>query len=354
MSAIATLESVKQACAALEGRGERVTLECVRKELGGGSNSTIMRLLRELKSNPATVREQEDTSAEPLSESVQAAMDNLGQAVRQATADLRRELTCGLTLGFEARLDEAKAQIREIEADFASAEMEIEEVTKEKKELASRLDTRDGQHQMLQVELERREEDLQALRGKTEEREAAHKDLQIRYDQAREHAETAEHTIAILKERALGEARARNNLETWLADAKDEIEGLRISDAELTSDLDALRHELTRAKTFLKDATERADRESRERQEHIERAARAREDAASVRAQLEAAQSAVSRLEADMTQVRKQDEERREQLREALALAQARQMELEVLRGAVESERADAGTRGVTKSTGKG
>ncbi|WP_043806025.1 hypothetical protein [Desulfocurvibacter africanus] len=80
-------------------------------------------------------------------------------------------------------------------------------------------------------------------------------------------------------------------------------------------------------------------------------AARAREDAASVRAQLEAAQSAVSRLEADMTQVRKQDEGRREQLREALALAQARQMELEVLRGAVESERADAGTRGVTKST---
>lgn len=93
-------------------------------------------------------------------------MDNLGQAVRQAVADTRRELTSGLSLGFEARINEAKTKLRELEVALADAQAEIEALQQEKQELASRLDARDGQHQMLQVELKRRKEDLQALRAK--------------------------------------------------------------------------------------------------------------------------------------------------------------------------------------------
>lgn len=346
MSAIATRESVERACAALEERGERITPDNVRKVLGGGSNSTITRLLRERRSTPATAQEGDDASAEPLSEMVQAAMDNLGQAVRQVVADMRRELTSGLTLGFEARIDEAKARVRELEAALADAQAENEATAQEKKELVSRLDTRDGQHQMLRVKLERRKEDLQALRAKLEEREAAHKDLLARHDLVRERAEAAERKVAVLEERAAGEARERNSLEARLADVQAEAAQLRTRIGAQAGELETLKQELTHAKALLKDASERADRESRERQEHIELAARAREEAARVQSQLEAAQSAVSRLEEGLAQAQKQDEQRREQLREALALAQAKQMEIDALRAAVESERADAGTSG--------
>lgn len=351
MSAIATMESVKKACTALKERGERVTLESVRKELGGGSNSTIMRLLRELQSNPTTIQEQDDTSAEPLPELVQAAMDGLGQAVRQAAADLRRELTSGLSLGFEARFDETKAKARELEAALADAQAEIEALQQEKQEIASRLDTRDGQHQLLYVKAERRKEELQVLRAKMEEREAGHKDLLTRHDLVRERAETAERKLAIFEERATGEARERMSLEIRLTGAQDDAARLRTKLGEQSGELESLRQEHVHVKALLKDAVERADREGRERQEHIEKTARAREEAARIKAQLDAALASVSHLEADLAQARSQDEERREQLKDALALAQARQMELDALRAAVESERADAGTRGVTKST---
>lgn len=344
MSAIATRESVERACALLEERGERITPDSVRRLLGGGSNTTIIRLLRDRTSAPSGAQEQDDASAEPLPEAVQAALDNLGQALRQTVTDAKRELTNGLTLGFEARLDEAKAQVREREEVLKDAQAQIETLTQERQELRAMLDARESQYQHLQVKAERRKEELQALRARLEEREAGHKDLLARYDMTRERAEAAERKMAILDERIAGEARERASLEGWLAEAQADAARLRMQTGEQAGELETLRQELAHAKALLTDATARADRESRERQEHIERAARAREDAASVRAQLEAAQSAVSRLEADLAQIRKEDEVRREQLREALALAQARQMELDVLRGAVESERADAGT----------
>ncbi|MFO7596373.1 MAG: DNA-binding protein [Desulfocurvibacter africanus] len=345
MSAIATHESVERACATLEERGERITPDNVRKVLDGGSYSTISRLLRERNRTPI-VQEQDDTSAEPLPEPVQIAMDSLGQSVRQVVASTKRELTCGLTLGFEARLDEAKAKARELEAALADAQAEIEALQQEKQEIASRLDARDGQHQMLVVKLERRKEDLQAVRAKMEEREAAHKDLLARHDLVRERAETAERKLAIFEERATGEARERMSLETRLTSAQDDAARLRTKLGEQSGELESLRQEHVHVKALLKDAVERADREGRERQEHIEKTARAREEAARIKAQLDAALASVSHLEADLAQARKQDEERREQLKDALALAQARQMELDALLAMGESERADADTVG--------
>ncbi|MFO7596230.1 MAG: DNA-binding protein [Desulfocurvibacter africanus] len=359
---MATKESVASACASLVQRGEKVTALKVREELGGGSMATIAPLIRAWRESQARIsgaaREREAQPAEPLPDGVQGAIDTLGQALRQALADMRRELEAGISRGYAGLVAAGKERIAELEESLAEAESESTLLAQEGQELQARLDDQYTKTRFLQVKADKRKEDLLGYRAKLEERDAALAALQAKLDEARERAEQAERKLAVSEERAAGEARERDGLTGQLAVLKDDAAGLRTRLGEQNGALEALRRENENLAASAKEAEARALRESQERQEYIERAAKAREEAAGLASQLEVLRASLLRLEAELGESRRLAQSRQAELLETRALAESRRLELEALRAVQEREKADSEARGehvpkASKSTGE-
>ncbi|MCQ4347213.1 DNA-binding protein [Pseudomonas stutzeri] len=118
---------VQKARQALLARGEHPSIDAVRMELGNtGSKTTIHRYLRELEEAAAG----QGTAAPPLGEELVALVAQLAERLQQeawaAVAGEREELA-GERAGYLQQLEQAAARIRQLEADKAALDAQLQQ-----------------------------------------------------------------------------------------------------------------------------------------------------------------------------------------------------------------------------------
>lgn len=129
MQVKATKEAVEAAAAQLIAQGENVTLDAVRR-ITGGSNSTVIRLLREWRAaneGHEAVLSGSDLSAETADADELAVIDGTAQKIRQAVEDMARHFQrgCAQRLADQQRAHDALlTQERERHARAVSAALE--------------------------------------------------------------------------------------------------------------------------------------------------------------------------------------------------------------------------------------
>lgn len=136
MAAMVTYEDVAKAAQDIEAAGERVTVERIRRRTGG-SNSTILPLLRRWRDGEPKVDQAGEEGGGPDAElpaPVARALGAVGPAILSALAEVRAE---------ERR--SARAEIDAVRAELAATEQVIEAERKVAAELAAEADELRGE-----------------------------------------------------------------------------------------------------------------------------------------------------------------------------------------------------------------
>lgn len=132
-----TADQVASAAASLKATGQRVTLRAVRDILGGGSMTTIQKLL-------AGYKDAEPIAATPSAEMPASVINALRQAIEQATAQAQANLLAELGEARQA-LQDITAEAERTAAALAEADERILATTCENATLLERL--ADAEHQ---------------------------------------------------------------------------------------------------------------------------------------------------------------------------------------------------------------
>ena len=172
-----TTEQVHAAADAITARGERPTLTAVRRELGGGSFSTISEAMQAWRA-----RQQEEASAQGESEIPEPVREQLASCAAAvweaalAEAEQRfaaeREALHQARAQADAEVAEAQEAVRTLEAEAEEKDRRIAALERERDEQAQRAETAESELMTLRERLQQREEQIRSLEGRAETAEA--------------------------------------------------------------------------------------------------------------------------------------------------------------------------------------
>lgn len=354
-TAKATPEAVYTAIDAIRARGENITLDAVRRELGGGSLATIQPLVQQWRAeqdqharDAAQTQPNPDPGADmPIPMRVAQALDQANQAIagigaavvdaiNGAVADERRRARIELDAEREAadrRVRDAEERAAQTLAEAAQVAQDGQQLEAERDSLAEDLEQLRTAHAALTAQAHQQSKDLVKT---TAERDR----LATERDQLSRRVGELERDRAAQDERAAQEQQAHHaDLERVEAQGRADAERLRTELTELRAVLaqerDEFRAELERAKADAQgqiDAlrSERADLRAaltQEREERREEQRNATRRLDELHGELTTATAAQARAEAQ---------------RDA---AKERAAELHALLGDRQDAKADAGTR---------
>ncbi|MBK5935487.1 DNA-binding protein [Halorhodospira halophila] len=182
-----TTEQVHAAADALTERGERPTLNAVRRELGGGSFSTISEAMQSWRARqqeharrrahveiPEAVRERLEASAAALWKAALAEAEQRFDAEREQLNTARQQA--------EARAAESEAAMRALEGEAEEKDKRIAAVERERDEHAERAALAESELTTLRERLEQRDEQLRALQERADSAETRARQAEARLD----------------------------------------------------------------------------------------------------------------------------------------------------------------------------
>ncbi len=226
-TAKATPDAIRAAIERLVGRGEKVTLQSVRDDVGGGSLGTIQPVLKAWREEQDRVARAQAADAEPAAEEApsvplrvaqaldasRAALDTVGGAVADAiniaVADERRRGRLELDTereAWERRLADAQEQARAAEDETSQVATDAAALERERDELADRvvetgadcarltaeLDTERAARQAARAEANQHAAEIAALKETVEQAEARALAAEKAQEQAQEAERAAE------------------------------------------------------------------------------------------------------------------------------------------------------------------
>ena len=155
----ANLESVRNAVAALTEEGIRTSVPQIRRRLGGGSNTTILRYLQELRESPPSPQDEETApDTRELPAAISTELTGVGTALRQLEERIRRTFAEELAAE-QRRLQEAhQSEIEHLKKRITDAWSRSEATSHETQDLCDDLDN-------AQTELERVRHEFDQLRS---------------------------------------------------------------------------------------------------------------------------------------------------------------------------------------------
>ncbi len=220
-AAKATPEAIRAAIERLVVRGEKVTLQSVREEVGGGSLSTIQPLLQSWRKQQDEAARAQSAAAEPAGEDVpavplrvaqsldaaRAALDTIGGAVADAiniaVADERRRGRLELDTEretWERRLADALDARRAAEEDTAQLAADGAAIERDRDDLASRLAAADAETIRLAGALEGERAACRVARAEADQHAVAIQALNEAVEQAEARALAADQARSLAQE----------------------------------------------------------------------------------------------------------------------------------------------------------
>jgi colicin import membrane protein len=342
----ATPDAVRAAISHLVSRGERVTLQTVRDEIGGGSLGTIQPILKAWRGDQDQAARDQATQAAPMDKEAPAVPVRVSQAldagrqaletvagavveaINAAVTDERRRGRLELETereGWERRLAEAQDAQRAAEDETTQVAADAAGIERDRDDLAERLATTDTERDRLAGELTTERQAHQAAQALAGQRAAEIDALRQTVAQADARALAAEKAQAQAQEgqhaaedRARAADNARQAADNERRQVIDQAHAQQERDAQridgLTAERDKLRQDLAAEKA----AAEAAHRELMERIKSAE---------ASTIAQTEKAETA-QRQAAEASAAAEGAKAKAEQLAERLAGETARAADL--------------------------
>ncbi len=283
----ATREAVFAACERIAARGEAVTLQSVRQEIGGGSLGTIQPLLKEWRAAQDQAARDQAAQAAPEAEEPPALPLRVGQAldagrqafdgvaaavveaINTAVADERRRGRLELDTereSWERRLAAAQDQVKAAEEETAAVAADAADIEARADRLAEALAVAEAELARLTGELAGEREAHQAVQATAEALQQTVKQAEARAEAAEKRAGMAEAAQAQVEQAHMA-ADAERRQVIAQAQAREEKEAERI--AGLTAERDQARQELAAAKAVGEVTKGALDRE-REVSRHLQ------------------------------------------------------------------------------------
>jgi chromosome segregation protein len=175
----ATVETVRDAVAALHEQGVQPSIPKIRRHLGGGSHTTILRCLNEIREAPPAPEEDAVSSdTGELSSAIRAEITAVDSALRKLEERIRQTITREIAEEQRRLRDAHQIEIDQLKASISDAWSRTEAATRETQDVCD--------------ELDRAQEGLENLRQETEQIRQERDELIQSKDQLREELQSLE------------------------------------------------------------------------------------------------------------------------------------------------------------------
>ena len=175
----ATVETVRDAVAALHEQGVQPSIPKIRRHLGGGSHTTILRCLNEIREAPPAPEEDAVSSdTGELSSAIRAEITAVDSALRKLEERIRQTITREIAEEQRRLRDAHQIEIDQLKAGISAARSRTELSARETQDVCD--------------ELDRAQEDLANLRHETEQIRQERDELIQAKDQLRNELQSVE------------------------------------------------------------------------------------------------------------------------------------------------------------------
>jgi chromosome segregation ATPase len=197
----ATVETVRDAVAALHDQGVQPSIPKIRQRLGGGSHTTILRCLREIRDENSSEVQSEDTSgadASSLPEKIRQRIADLGTGLLHLEEAIRASLEKEIAEEHRRLREAHTAEINRLNQTIDDVRTRTEGATRDTHEVCEELDRAHSDLEHARDEIERLGNERDELKTSSDQLREALRELQAERDKivaerdaARDTAETA-------------------------------------------------------------------------------------------------------------------------------------------------------------------